>query len=98
MIPTDIERDVELQRILWACHEYWRSEPLPIDQRAVCYTWVTGPYEKAFGTQFHQSRLHRLTKLGFLQQAETSRGGGRHYYTLINPEEITVLLKKWNLN
>ncbi len=98
MIPTDIEKDMELQRVLWACYEYWQTEPLPVDQRAVCYSWAIGPYEKTFGTQFHQSRLYRLTKLGFLQQARTSRGGGRRYYTLNNPEGIAGLLKKWNLN
>lgn len=98
MIATDLENNAELQRVLWACYKYWQGEPLPVDQRAVCYSWVIRPYEKAFGAQFHQSRLYRLTKLGFLQQAETSRGGGRRYYTLINPEGIVGLLKKWNLN
>ncbi len=98
MIASDIEKDVELQRVLWSCYEYWCSEPLPADQRVVCYSWVIGPYEKAFRTQFHHSRLYRLTKLGFLRQADTSRGGNRRYYTLINPERIAGLLRKWNLN
>jgi len=95
---TDIENDTELKRVLWACLEYWQREPLPLDQRANCYRWVIGPYKKAFGTEFHQSRLYRLTKLGFLRQAGSSRGGNRRYYTIIGPGQVADLLKKWNIN
>ncbi len=98
MTASAIERDPELQRVLWACYRYWQAESLPTEDRAVCYGWVVRPYEEAFGTQFHQSRLARLTKFGFLQQAETSRGGKRRYYTMANPERIGELLKQWNLN
>lgn len=94
----DIDEDPELQHVLWACHTYWQTEPLPVDQRAVCYSWVIRPYKKAFGERFHQSKLYQLTKLGFLRQADSSRAGNRRYYTIVSPDEVADLLKRWNLN
>lgn len=98
MRVDDIERETELQRVLWACYKYWESEPVPVDQRTICYNWVIRPFEKAFGSRFRQSRLQHLTKLGFLKQAGTSRGGHRRYYAIVNPERVAELLKEWNLN
>jgi hypothetical protein len=98
MGADEIENDLELQRILWACYKYWQDESLPPHERTICYSWVIGPYEDKFDTKFHQSKLQRLAKLGFLKQDETSRGGGRRYYKIINPEEIDALLRKCSLN
>lgn len=97
MKPIDIDNDKELQRVLWACYEYWRNEPLPVEDRELCYSWVVGPYKKRFGTQFHQSKLGMLARLGWLNQADTSRGGGRRYYTIPTPERVKELLKNSKL-
>ena len=72
----------ELQRILWACYDYWQAEPLPADDRTVCFSWVEGSYRTRFGGTFHQSRLAALAKLGYLVPDDSSRGGGRRYYRL----------------
>ncbi len=98
MGANKIEDNLELQRILWACYKYWQSESLPPYERIICYTWVLGPYEKRFGTKFHQSRLRNLTKLGLLKQDQTSRGGNRRYYKIADPTQLSVLLRKWKLN
>jgi hypothetical protein len=98
MNVTEIERDPELQRVLWACYKWWQGDPLPAHDRSVWYGWVIGPYKDRFGTQFHQSRLYRLTKLGFLKQDNTSRGGNRRYYKLVTPNQVGDLLRKWELN
>ena len=98
MRANEIENDLELQRVLWACHKYWQSESLPPHERAICYSWVLRLYEDRFATKFHQSRLRRLTKLGFLEQDDTSRGGHRRYYKITDPNRVDNLLRKWDLN
>jgi len=98
MGANDIEVDLELQRILWACLQYWHGESLPPHDRIICYKWVLGTYENRFGTEFHQSGLRRLTKLGFLKQDDTSRGGHRRYYKIVDPDRVAGLLSNWNLN
>ena len=97
MKVNEIENDLELQRVLWACYKYWQSESLPPHKRAICYSWVIGPYEDRFGTRFHQSRLRRLTKLGFLERDVASRGGSRRYYKIVDPNRVDDLLQKWDL-
>lgn len=97
MTYNEIEMDSELQRVLWACYHYCSISP-PTDQRwSICYTWALHQYEDRFHDRFHQSKLKRLAKLGFLRAQDTSRAGKRRYYTLVNLEEIAALLKKWNL-
>ena len=98
MRVNEIENDPELQRVLWACYKYWQGESLPPHKRAICYSWVRRLYENRFGTKFHQSRLRRLAKLGFLKQDVASRGGNRRYYKIIDPDRVDDLLRKWNLN
>jgi hypothetical protein len=95
MSINELPNDPELQRVLIACYEYWRSEALPPDQRTICYTWVVGTYRSMFGTEFHQTKLYLLTKLGFLTQDESSRGGGRRYYQFVNPDLVRLLVEKW---
>ncbi len=92
-----IEDDVELQRILWACYKYWEGESLPVQERAVCYSWVSKVYEGRFGTGFHPPRLRQLAKLGFLERKEVSRGGGRRYYKIVEPDRVADLLRQWKL-
>lgn len=92
-----IMRDTELQRILWACFDYWSRESSPPDQRGICYSWVTGPYEDRFAATFHQSRLRELARLGFLISDDTSRGGNRRYYRLNQPERIAEMLGRLGL-
>jgi hypothetical protein len=97
MIYNEIEKDSELQGVLWACYHYCSTAP-PSGQRwEICYSWVLRQYKNRFGRQFHQSRLRRLSKLGFLSAQDTSRGGRRRYYNLVDPDRIAILLKKWNL-
>ena len=98
MGANEIQEDLELQRILWACYKYWQGESLRPDERSICYKWVLGTYENRFRTKFHQSRLRRLAELRFLKQDDTSRAGHRRYYKIIDPNRVSELLSKWNLN
>lgn len=71
----------ELQRIITACLEY--GSPV------ICYSWVVRRYKARYGETFHQARLRQLERLGVLaRDAETSRGGGRRYYRIINPTAL----------
>lgn len=97
MRANEIENNAELQQVLWACHEYWQSESLPPHERTICYSWVVRLYEDRFGARFHQSKLRQLASLGFLQQDDTSRGGSRRYYKVVDPNGVANLLKKWGL-
>ena len=97
MRVNEIESNVELQQVLWACYKYWQGESLPPHERVICYSWVVRLYEDKFGTGFHQSKLRRLASLGFLQQDDTSRGGNRRYYKIVDPNKVASLLKKWKL-
>lgn len=97
MKAHEIEKDPELQGVLWACYKYWQDESLPSDKRVICYSWIVGLYNERFGTKFHQSKLRNLTKLGFLKGDDTSRGLHRRYYKIINPNQVYELLRKWNL-
>ena|SRR6266851_1674019 len=92
---SELEDNPELHHVLIACYEYWRSEPVPPEQRIICYSWVIGPYREMFGTEFHPAKLYQLTKLGFLNQEHTARGGGRRYYKIANPEIAQSLIEKW---
>ena len=98
MQTDEIENDSELKRVLWACYQYWQTESSPPHERVICYKWVLGPYGDRFGTRFHHSKLHQLSKLGFLEQEETSRAGHRRYYRLVDSERIADLLKRWQLD
>jgi len=97
MRVEEIENNPELQRVLWACYKYWQGESLPPRERVICYGWILRLYEDKFGVRFHQSRLGQLAKLGFLEQADTSRGGRRRYYKIVDPDRVDALLRKWNL-
>jgi len=87
-----------LRQIVWACHHYWQNEFLSPADRVVCYKWVARRHRDRFGTNFHQSALDRLAKLGFLGKDDTSRGGNRRYYKLTRPADIERLLIQWRLN
>jgi hypothetical protein len=92
-VPT-----TELRRVLWACLTYWNTEPNPIDNRAVCYSWVARCYEERFGETFHPSRLQHLARLGYLTKDDTSRGGNRRYYRISDPGRLADFLNARNLN
>ncbi|HXF85377.1 MAG TPA: hypothetical protein VNK49_08310 [Anaerolineales bacterium] len=92
-----IENDPELQKVLWACYEYWQREILPPENRAICYSWVVRLYQDRFGARFHQSKLRHLAKLGFLQEDDTARDRQRRYYKLKEPDRLAELLQRWNL-
>lgn len=98
METIEIENNTELQRILWACYEYWRKESLSTHEKSICYAWIVRVYEEKFGVKFHHSALQKLVKFGFLQPDETSRGGNRRYYRIVNPDRIRRLLHKFGLN
>jgi hypothetical protein len=90
--------DPELRRVLWACLSYWNAEPIPFDERVVCYSWVVRRYQGRFGGTFHQSRLQQLAQLGLLTKKDTSRGGNRRYYKIDDPAQSDEMVKKWDLN
>ncbi len=87
--------DKDLQKILWACYQYWSSQEQPEQERSICYSWIIRPYKERFGSDFHQSKLAELAKLGFLDREETSRGGRRRYYRIVKPNHIQSLLSDW---
>ena len=74
---------LEQRQVLWACYAYWLTEPLPAEERTVCYKWVAGTFAERFGKSFHQSVLTRLAKSGYLVRANTRRQTG-WYYRLAN--------------
>ena len=57
---TTATLNVELLRVLWACYAYWQTEPVPVEERSVCFSWVEGSYLQRFGGTFHQSKLLTL--------------------------------------
>ena len=85
--------NLELQRIVWACLTYWHSEPNPVDERALCYSWVVRCYRAKFGETFHQVRLQQLARLGLLAKEDTSRLGRRRYYRINDPAQLAEFLK-----
>jgi hypothetical protein len=98
MTLTELEVARELQRILWACLAYWNTETLAPEERLVCYSWVVRPHLERFRETFHQSKLEELARLGFLEKADTSRGGNRRYYRIPEADRVRWLLQEWNLN
>lgn len=98
MEVDEIENNAGLQRVLWACYEYWRNESLPITERSVCYTWVVKVYEEKSRVKFHHSALRQLVTLGFLEPDEASRSGSRRYYRIVNPKRVRSLLQKFGLD
>jgi DNA-binding XRE family transcriptional regulator len=90
--------DYELQKILWACLNYWNREPKPAGDRTFCYSWIVRCYEVKFGKAFHHSKLRTLARLGFLARAKSSRCGTRRYYRIKSPPQIIKFLNGANLN
>ncbi len=81
----------ELQRILAACLGY--GNPV------ICFSWVARRFKARYGRTFHQSRLGQLERLGVLaKDGDTSRGGHRRYYRIIDPAGLAELLNDCNLN
>jgi hypothetical protein len=79
--------DPELQRILAACLDYGSTQHVP--QPIVCFSWVARRYKARYGGTFHQSRLGELERLGVLaKDGDTSRGGHRRYYRILDPAAI----------
>jgi hypothetical protein len=94
----EVEVAPELQRILWACLAYWDAETLAPEERLICYSWVVRPHLERFRETFHQSKLEELARLGLLEKADTSRGGNRRYYRIVEPAQVRGLVQEWNLN
>jgi hypothetical protein len=98
MNTKSIEKELELQQVLWACYQYWQNETsLSPSERVICYSWILRTYEDRFHNKFHQSKLQRLTKDGFLSQEDVSRSTRRRYYKIVAPDQVENLLRKWEL-
>ena len=95
MNTNNIETDRELQQILWACYDFWKTSNQPPSDREIYYGWVIDGYKKKFGATFHQAKLHTLVALGYLMDVGTARGGKNRYYRLIDPEQVDTDLKRW---
>src|SRR2546429_2571 len=94
-----ILNDAELQRVLVACFDYCSTETCAPTQPIICYKWVARCYEARFAGTFHQSRLAELERLGVLaKDGDTSRGGHRRYYRILDRAGLAELLKSLNLN
>ena len=85
--------DQKLKQVLWACNYYWKSEPLPEHEKAICHSWVVKVYHERFGESFHPLKLRQLARLGFLEPMETARAGGRRYYRIVNPQDPSSILE-----
>jgi hypothetical protein len=93
-MQNQILNDLELQAILWACLDYWSADSCAPSQAVICYKWVERRYRAMFGGTFHQSRLAELERLGVLaKDGDTSRGGDRRYYRILDPVGLSELLK-----
>jgi hypothetical protein len=86
-MQTQTELDQESRRILWACVEFVRHTPRPDLDKSVCFRWVLPTFRKAFGCDFHQTRLKQLAADGFLCESDSVRGGKRRYYTVTEEGE-----------
>src|SRR5437773_10760270 len=89
----DLADDPELLRVLQACYESWSRGSAAPEQRSICHSWLTGPYQELFGETFHQGRLRTLARMGFLREDDSSRGGHRRYYTIPDPDRVAALVK-----
>jgi hypothetical protein len=98
LTKTDIVTNTELQRISWACLQYWNGEPLAPEDRLICYKWVKRVYQAQFGETFSPQKLGTLARLGVLTADDTSRGGNRRYYKLTNPAALANLLARVSMN
>jgi hypothetical protein len=98
MTRPDIQGEPELQRILWACYQWWRTCRAFSPDPLIWYGWVAPEYEARFGRRFHQSRLHDLANAGLLEKSLSSRRRHRRYYKLPNPDEVERLLHALHLN
>lgn len=83
-MKCQIELAPELQRVLWACLQCVRQSPNPELDQSLCFSWVAPIFRKAFGCDFHQSRLQLLVASGLLRQSDSTRAGNRRYYTIAN--------------
>ncbi len=92
------ELDIETRRVLWACYEYWATEPLPVDERVICFKWVKRRFESRFGTKLTRREFDRAAKSGLLAKADTSRGGDRRYYRLVDPEQLRQVGSTFSTN
>jgi hypothetical protein len=98
-MSNTILNDRELQRIALACLDYWSMGSCAPAEPIICYKWVARCYQARFGGTFHQARLGGLARFGFLaKDGDTSRGGGRRYYRIIDPSALAELLKGCNAN
>ena len=86
--------DLKLKKVLWACNKYWYSLNIAQSEKLICYSWIKNTYQKKFNESFHHSALRKLTQLGFLKKVDTSRGGRRCYYKIINPQKPSSILNQ----
>jgi hypothetical protein len=79
---NEVLNDPELNRILLACLDCGKEKPEPV----IWFSSVARYYKARYSRTFHQSRLAELERLGVLaKDGDTSRGGSRRYYRIIDP-------------
>jgi hypothetical protein len=94
-MTNEVLNDPELNRILLACLDCGKEKPEPV----IWFSSVARYYKARYGRTFHQSRLAELERLGVLaKDGDTSRGGSRRYYRIIDPFALAELLKGYNAN
>ena len=98
MKANQVHLGPELHRVLWAVFDYWNAEPLPLEERSICYTWIVRRYQNKFDGPFHQSRLQELARLGLLEKDDAAHQGNRRYYKVSDPAQVAALLKDANMN
>jgi len=83
----------ELQRVLWAFHEHWKTLEASPTEREVCFEWIIGPFVERFKVPFEPARLKELAKMGLLARGDAARKRTRRFYCVPDPERLALILK-----
>jgi hypothetical protein len=88
----------DLVDVLQYCFDFWKASDRPPEDRELCHHWLAGDYANKFGYQLHPSQLKALAKMGYLEEGDIARAGGRRYYKLPNASRVEDALKAGRLD